>query len=85
MSLRLSAAGGRARIEVSDRGPGIAAAELARVFTPFYRGPHTSGLHKSGLGLGLHITSAIVSRHGGEIRVASAPGAGCTFTVELPQ
>ncbi|MCU1280174.1 MAG: Sensor protein [bacterium] len=73
-----------ARLEVRDRGVGIAADELGQVFAPFYRSAHSSGQHK-GLGLGLHITSEIVQRHGGTIRVVSEPGVGSTFFVELPR
>lgn len=68
----------RVFIRVSDSGPGIAAADLDRVFEPFFT---TRG---EGTGLGLAITRQIVQAHGGTIDVQSAPGAGATFTVELP-
>ena len=84
VELRLAGDDGRAELAVSDRGVGIPADELAQVFAPFYRSPHSSGRHK-GMGLGLHITSEIVHRHGGTIRVESTPGAGSTFFVELPR
>lgn len=73
-----------ARLEVRDRGVGIPADELEQVFAPFYRSAHSSGRHQ-GMGLGLHITSEIVHRHGGTIRVSSELGVGSTFVVELPR
>lgn len=76
--------GERVTVDVVDRGAGIAADEIERLFTPFYRG--AGGVrHKGGLGLGLYITREIVRRHGGTMRVASTPGEGSTFTVELPR
>lgn len=83
--LSVSDGGGHARIEVSDRGSGLTGDQLAQLFTPFYRPSHSSGRHKGGMGLGLHITSEIVRRHGGTIRVESQPDVGSTFTVELPR
>jgi signal transduction histidine kinase/GAF domain-containing protein len=72
-----------ATVEVIDQGMGIPAQQLAHVFTPFFRGSNVVG--KGGLGLGLHIASEIVRRHGGTLRVASEEGRGSTFTVELPR
>jgi signal transduction histidine kinase len=76
--------GVHAQLEVRDRGVGIPAEEQAQVFAPFYRSPHSGGRHK-GMGLGLHITSEIVHRHGGTIRVISETGVGSTFVVRLPR
>jgi signal transduction histidine kinase len=73
------------RIEVVDRGIGIPPDQLDQVFSPFFRGTNAQAQHKGGLGLGLHITSEIVRRHGGRIHVQSALGQGSTFTVELPR
>ena len=69
-------------IAVSDRGAGIEAAELPRIFERFYR---ASGAHKTeGLGLGLYITKGLVEAHGGRIWVESKPGQGSTFSFTLP-
>jgi len=76
--------GVHAQLEVRDRGVGIPVDEQAQVFAPFYRSPRSSGRHK-GMGLGLHITSEIVHRHGGTIRVVSESGVGSTFVVQLPR
>ena len=69
-------------IHVVDDGPGIAPADQERIFERFYRAPGSrSG---EGTGLGLAIARWIVEEHRGSIEVASAPGAGATFTVRLP-
>ena len=66
------------RIELADTGSGLASEETAQLFTPYY----TSKPH--GTGLGLVIVQSIVSDHGGRITVASEPGRGTTFIIELP-
>ncbi len=71
---------GMVRVEVQDDGPGIAPELLERIFEPFFT---TRPLGK-GTGLGLSICSAIVGAHGGSIAVASEPGKGATFRVDLP-
>ncbi len=68
------------RISVSDRGPGIPAAEQERIFEPGVR----VGVDRAGSGLGLAVARAIAVAHGGELTVASKPGAGSTFTLALP-
>lgn len=77
------AAGDRARVEVQDRGIGIAPEDQARIFGRFERA--VPSRNYGGLGLGLWIVKRLVEAHGGTIRVASAPGEGALFTVELPR
>jgi len=72
--------GGKILVTVRDTGPGIPAAEIDRVFNPFYT---TKGVGK-GTGLGLSVSDGIVREHGGAIRVESSPGTGAAFVVELP-
>jgi signal transduction histidine kinase len=74
--------GADARLQVVDRGIGIAAEALERIFDPFERAApvETHG----GLGLGLYIARRFVEMHGGRIAVDSRPGVGATFTVDLP-
>ncbi len=67
---------------VSDRGRGISAADLGRVFDRFYRGDAGG---KPGSGLGLAIARSHARAMGGELTVASTPGEGTTFTLELDQ
>ncbi len=74
--------GGRALLIVKDRGIGIEAEVLPRLFKPFERG--VSERHYGGLGLGLHIVKMIVEAMRGTVRVESAPATGTVFTVELP-
>lgn len=65
-------------VRVEDTGVGIPQEQLARLFDPFF----TS--RPKGTGLGLTIVHRVIHEHNGSIRVASVPGEGSTFTVELP-
>lgn len=64
-------------IEVEDHGRGIAATDLPRIFEPFFT------TRPDGTGLGLAICHKVVTAHGGDLRVRSAPDEGTTFTVLL--
>ena len=76
--------GERLRIEVRDRGRGIAAADLPLIFEPFRQAPGSGNAHR-GLGLGLAITRSIVHLFGGDLQAHSdGPGQGASFVVELP-
>ncbi len=83
IDVRVEGDGKTARLVVRDQGIGIAHENQARIFERFERAAPSR--HYGGLGMGLYITRQIVEAHGGSIRVASAPGAGSTFTVELPR
>jgi len=71
------------RLFVRDQGIGIRKEDTERIFDRFERAASVE--QYSGLGLGLYITKTIVESHGGLIRVASAPGQGSMFIVELPR
>jgi PAS domain S-box-containing protein len=71
---------GAVRLSVSDTGPGIPEAQLARVFDRYWRG----GGSGHGAGLGLFIARGIVEAHGGRIWVESTPGTGSAFHFTLP-
>ena len=73
-----------ARIDVTDSGVGIDAAELPHIFERFYRGSRANEARGSGSGLGLAIVRSIVDIHGGSVEVESGPGVGSRFTVRLP-
>ncbi len=75
--------GHKVRLEVADRGIGIAPENVERLFDRYYRAPR--GLaHARGLGLGLYIARMIAEAHGGSIDAASEVGKGSTFGLELP-
>ena len=70
------------RIQIEDEGPGIAADDVPHVFERFYRG---GGVNSApGSGLGLAIAKNLARLHGGDIALASQPGQGSTFTLNLP-
>ena len=69
-------------IRVSDTGPGIAEAERAAIFEPFYRSEDTS--LAPGVGLGLAISHALVVEMGGTLEAQGAVGAGSVFVLSLP-
>ncbi len=71
------------RIVVADSGVGMTEAEAARIFERFYRAPSGTAA-AAGTGLGLSIVKSLVDLHGGEIEVASRPGAGATFQIRIP-
>lgn len=76
--------GERVRVHVSDGGIGIAEVDLPRLFTRFGRLASGEARSIPGTGLGLYLSRELARLHGGEILVESAPGAGSTFTLELP-
>jgi CheY-like chemotaxis protein len=67
-------------LEINDDGPGIAEEVQKKIFDPFF----TTKEVGKGTGLGLTVAYAIVQEHGGRIRIASKPGAGASFFVDLP-
>ena len=82
--LRASVSKGRARVEVSDRGPGIVEADLPRLFDRFYRADSGRSRAAGGNGLGLAIVASIISSNHGTYGVNSVVGLGSTFWFELP-
>ena len=68
----------RVVVDVRDTGPGIAAEDLERIFSPFFT------TKPQGTGLGLAIVRKVVDAHDGRIDAVSAPGRGATFRVTLP-
>ena len=77
-----TASNGQVQVAVTDRGPGIPAAEHGLIFEKFGRA--TSGRGVPGTGLGLFIARSIAEAHGGSLEVQSIPDHGATFTLTLP-
>jgi two-component system, OmpR family, sensor histidine kinase SenX3 len=76
---------GGAQITVTDRGIGIPAEELDRIFERFYRVDPARARSTGGTGLGLSIVKHVAASHGGDVRVWSVPGEGSSFTLSLPR
>ena len=74
---------GRIRIDVQDRGPGIAREDQKLIFEKFGR-VNSGGAGKPGTGLGLFIARSIAEAHGGTVEVLSSPERGALFTLALP-
>jgi signal transduction histidine kinase len=74
-----------ARLAVRDTGIGIPAGEQGELFTRFFRASTARRNAVPGVGLGLTITRAITTAHGGTLDVVSAEGRGTTFTLTLPR
>jgi two-component system phosphate regulon sensor histidine kinase PhoR len=83
--VRIGAAGeGRVQVEISDRGIGIPARELRKIFQRFYRAGRDVQRTASGLGLGLFIVRNLVRRNGGSVVARSeGSGAGSRFVITL--
>ena len=84
VELSLSVLDGMARVAVRDSGPGIAPADLERIFDRFFRVDQARTRRDGGAGLGLAIARWIAEAHDGHIEVRSALGQGSTFTLVLP-
>jgi signal transduction histidine kinase len=69
---------------VRDRGPGIPAADLPRVFDKFYRSRKTLESTVPGSGIGLTLVKHIVQAHGGAVAIRSEEGAGTTVEIRIP-
>jgi C4-dicarboxylate-specific signal transduction histidine kinase len=69
---------GGAVLAVMDSGPGLAAADLTKVFSPFYT------TKPDGMGMGLAICRSIVQDHGGQLTGLNHPEGGAVFTFTLP-
>ena len=75
---------GVAIVTIDDTGPGLAAADLERVFQPFYRVEGSRNRGGGGTGLGLAIAVSVVQSHGGTLTLSNRPEGGLRATVTLP-
>jgi two-component system sensor histidine kinase SenX3 len=71
-------------IVVRDRGIGIPARDLDRIFERFYRVDRARSRETGGTGLGLAIVRHVATNHGGSVSVSSQEGGGSTFTLRIP-
>jgi signal transduction histidine kinase len=84
VDLQIHRLGNRARVRVSDRGPGIAKEEVAHLFERFYRGDPSRARDTGGFGLGLALAKAFTEAYGGTIQLDQEVSAGTSVVVELP-
>jgi two-component system sensor histidine kinase KdpD len=81
VQVRVASTSSEVLLRVIDRGPGVAAGDLERIFAPFQRGSVRSG---RGAGLGLAIAQGFAEANGGRVWVESHEGQGATFGLALP-
>jgi signal transduction histidine kinase len=84
LGVKLYRADGALKLEVADRGIGIARNEQSKIFEKFYRASDPLVHNTKGSGLGLSLVRHIAHAHGGNVEVQSMPGKGSTFTLTLP-
>ncbi len=84
LGVKLYRADGVLKLEVVDRGIGIARNEQSKIFEKFYRAGNPLVHNTKGSGLGLSLVRHIAHAHGGEVEVESTPGKGSKFTLTLP-
>jgi two-component system sensor histidine kinase CpxA len=84
VELSLDGSGAGIAITVADRGPGVPAADLQRIFEPFYRVAESRDRDSGGEGIGLAITSQVMRAHGGTASARNRPGGGFEVRLELP-
>ncbi len=84
VAIKAEANNGSFHLSVRDTGPGISAADQAKLFQEFQQADNAITKKKGGTGLGLAISKRIVEMHGGKIWVESQPGHGSTFAFTLP-
>ena len=77
--------GERVRVIVRDRGPGIPAELLEKVFDPFFRLESSRARHTGGTGLGLGIVRNIARAHGGDLTLHNRPEGGLSAELTLPR
>ncbi|QVL31454.1 HAMP domain-containing protein [Telmatocola sphagniphila] len=82
--LEVAASDSAATIAVIDRGPGIAAHDLSRIFEPFYRSEESRNAGLPGVGLGLAVAQRLAKTMGAQLSVTSTPGQGSRFQILFP-
>lgn len=85
VDIRVLATDTTVSVEVEDRGVGIPADSIDRIFERFYRVDRARNRATGGTGLGLSIVRHVATNHGGEVNVRSREGEGSTFILQLPR
>lgn len=75
---------GRARVHVSDTGPGVEPGDRDRIFEPFTQADSSATRQKGGTGLGLAVSRRLATLLGGTLTLESTPREGARFTLTLP-
>ncbi|WP_431289365.1 sensor histidine kinase [Roseateles chitinivorans] len=83
VDIALARQGGQLTIDLRDNGPGVAPADQARIFEPFYRGERQPDDALKGTGIGLSIVTEYIAAHGGHIDLLPADQ-GAHFRITLP-
>ncbi|HXP65436.1 MAG TPA: ATP-binding protein, partial [Steroidobacteraceae bacterium] len=84
VQMNVARSGGGLEIVIRDHGPGVPAAELERIFEPFYRVAEARDRDSGGEGIGLAITSQVMKAHGGAAKATNAAGGGLEVRLSLP-
>jgi signal transduction histidine kinase/CheY-like chemotaxis protein len=84
VKVRVGRAGNDVLFRVADTGPGIAAADISKLFQPFQQLDHSLSRRHEGTGLGLTLSKRFVELHGGRMWLESSAGQGATFFFTLP-
>jgi two-component system sensor histidine kinase CpxA len=84
VEVQMEIKGRQAVLTIRDHGPGVPAAELERIFEPFYRVPESADRGSTGGGLGLTIAARVINLHGGVVRASNAPNGGLVMEITLP-
>ena len=84
VELRVEVRDARATLTVRDLGIGIPAEKQRQLFEPFFRAHTDTAYDTGGLGLGLYVTRAVATLHGGSVAAESKEGEGSTFELTLP-
>jgi two-component system, OmpR family, sensor kinase len=84
IEVRLETSAREAAVRVLDRGPGVAPADLARIFEPFYRTDQSRDHRQDGQGIGLAITARVTELHRGSVRALNRPDGGLEVVLKFP-
>jgi two-component system sensor histidine kinase CpxA len=84
IEVRLDTEGNTVTVRVLDRGPGVPADELERIFEPFYRTDKSRDHRQDGQGIGLAITARVAELHGGRVAATNRAEGGLEIAIRLP-